>query len=1316
MLLCGIIDDLENEPGVNANLGYFFCQVTDFRINRAAAVIGGLIFSLARRNERNKALISRIWTEKVELQSQLGGPNEWHVLCDVFEAITQDSTLTDPVCVVDALNECEYDCQPLLNLIVKTSSRVKWLISSRNVKDVEQKFRLVESPRRLRLDLTENAEYVSENVDAYIDNAVKDIEALQGDKELQVRASEALKRKADGTFLWVARVIDELRDTHRLNVEDVLGEMPKGLENLYDLIMKRSNERLRQKGRGTCQALLAIVTVAERPLQLEELFVFLSSQRKYCAPSKYDLRDMADTVKDCGSFLSIRDNTVYFVHQSVKEYMVGKALNSIFPSGIGYQHYEMVTSSLDVMSHILQYDIYNLKVPETVIYRLPLSGPDPLAPIAYCCVFWIEHLVRVYQFQMPESEELLKDNGRVNSFLKDKYLCWLEALAHLYKLKPEGTSAVRKLKNLAASYRKRGYDGHRQGDLNNLQGERDAGSLGNFIEDAFQFLDHWKAYVQYQPLLLYYSAIVFEDKHSLIYQAFQEPVQARFGPFPTFISPLRKEFSLLHAVGSDNHSKAYSMLYSPDSSLLCLLDFDGQISLWRTDTGALAHTIEQEFSWELQITSTDPLLRLFMAFTPDSKHLVSVSNTGLVQVWAIDGGAQTQKYSLNLDVRVCISRYSTRSYTGWEPIREEVISLSPNGDVVAATYRTPLEGKLSVVKVWMLQTRRLLCVIDQPFTSKRLHAAFSPNSALLALIDGFDVRIYSTLTGEEVHNLQYLAMLRVPDHESPLHSSEINSQCKFSPDSKLFAYMCDNKNIFLWSTETWSVIRHIGTNNFPLSSGINDFDLSPDSTDIAVCFSEGMFVGKISTEDFLFDKTAGAERVLFSPNWRNSSLLASTSRNAVKIWRANTSYMFNRVKDPSVNPSDMTISSNSKFVAALDLERENVTIWSGESGNCEQVMKRGESAEISLVFSPDSQLLACFEHEGDIRIWRVSTGKLIHLLKSVSSKRWNTKHLAFSYDSRYIFASSEHDWASVWSVESGKCVFSRENVRSAVISPVSEHIALSSTHGKLQIWDWRTDRRVSSFQLERDVCEWQDIVKLAFSSDSSLLAVAHGRHWAQIWEWRSGRCVSRFQLESERDTLICGISEELTFSSDNTVLAVIYWNRVQMWEVATGTLLACVAVEENIFGLPSFDPVEGCIFTSRSVYGRSGSSWKYWGKIPWPGYSLSPNSPTDGCSWICLDGERIHSVPSDFSPRGKQWYISGSLLAYSSQANRMTIFKLPTQHDSNGRKITALDSHASGDSDLAVGVSGADSNVEVYSTREDVSTPNRPKKRKLECL
>lgn len=45
MLLCGIINELQERPATNTS--YFICQATDSRINTATAVLRGLIRSLS---------------------------------------------------------------------------------------------------------------------------------------------------------------------------------------------------------------------------------------------------------------------------------------------------------------------------------------------------------------------------------------------------------------------------------------------------------------------------------------------------------------------------------------------------------------------------------------------------------------------------------------------------------------------------------------------------------------------------------------------------------------------------------------------------------------------------------------------------------------------------------------------------------------------------------------------------------------------------------------------------------------------------------------------------------------------------------------------------------------------------------------------------------------------------------------------------------------------------------------------------------------------------------------------------------------------
>ena len=64
MLLCGIIDELEETPSAASASGccllsYFFCQATDLRINNAAAVLRGLI---SRLTVQQPALLQHVRT------------------------------------------------------------------------------------------------------------------------------------------------------------------------------------------------------------------------------------------------------------------------------------------------------------------------------------------------------------------------------------------------------------------------------------------------------------------------------------------------------------------------------------------------------------------------------------------------------------------------------------------------------------------------------------------------------------------------------------------------------------------------------------------------------------------------------------------------------------------------------------------------------------------------------------------------------------------------------------------------------------------------------------------------------------------------------------------------------------------------------------------------------------------------------------------------------------------------------------------------------------------------------------------------------
>ncbi|XP_014551183.1 hypothetical protein COCVIDRAFT_31247 [Bipolaris victoriae FI3] len=256
MLLCGIINELNDPTAKTTILSYFFCQATDSRINSATAVLRGLLFMLT-----GKALFE--------------DANAWIALSEIFTDILQDWTLKNVYFFVDALDECVQGLDKLLAFIVKVSSlsaRARWILTSRNCYRIEQQLRLDDSGARLSLELEENAEQVSHAVDAYINYRVGELDQIQHDQLLQSLVREKLQQKAKGTFLWVSLVMKELKDVQVREVVKVLDEVPAELTDLYGRMMQNIKQ-LKRQNPELCLQILSTVIATQRPLHLQELCV-----------------------------------------------------------------------------------------------------------------------------------------------------------------------------------------------------------------------------------------------------------------------------------------------------------------------------------------------------------------------------------------------------------------------------------------------------------------------------------------------------------------------------------------------------------------------------------------------------------------------------------------------------------------------------------------------------------------------------------------------------------------------------------------------------------------------------------------------------------------------------------------------------------------------------------------------------------------------------------------------------------------------------------------------------------------------------------
>lgn len=199
-----------------------------------------------------------------------------------------------------------------------------------------------------------------------------------------------------------------------------------------------------------------------------------------------------------------------------------------------------------------------------------------------------------------------------------------------------------------------------------------------------------------------------------------------------------------------------------------------------------------------------------------------------------------------------------------------------------------------------------------------------------------------------------------------------------------------------------------------------------------------------------------AWQLIFSPD---SRMLASCSTDeTIRIWDANRGERLQFLECNQL--ACMGFCPDSEKLVFSD--RDNgIRLWRTETGNEPQIFEKGHSERvISVVFSPDGQMVASGSEDGTARVWDVVTRRCIRVIQH----RDEVAAIAFSLDSQTVASGSDDGVVILWNIKSEPRAHPRvsaSGVCSLEFSPNGKVVASHHYDGNIIFWEFDTGKATS---------------------------------------------------------------------------------------------------------------------------------------------------------------------------------------------------------------------------------------------------------------
>lgn len=252
--------------------------------------------------------------------------------------------------------------------------------------------------------------------------------------------------------------------------------------------------------------------------------------------------------------------------------------------------------------------------------------------------------------------------------------------------------------------------------------------------------------------------------------------------------------------------------------------------------------------------------------------------------------------------------------------------------------------------------------------------------------------------------------------------------------------------------------------------------------------ASGKEIASWDNELFEYSKPYPVYSVTFSSSGR--SVISGGDDYAVKIWDIQKGSL-SRILKEHYCATAVDITRDGRFVVSGGSDCMNmdcvIKLWDVQSGNELKQLKGHSNAVTAIAFSPGSRWIVSGGTDATLRLWEVSSGKMIRSNKAGSV----VNAVSFSPDEKFVAAGNNSSEIRIWETETGndviKIAANGRSIRSICFSADGKYLVSGDWNGSIKIWETSTGKEVAHHQQKTPIiaCQFSPDGKRVWAADNS---------------------------------------------------------------------------------------------------------------------------------------------------------------------------------------------------------------------------------------